>query len=194
MAARRCSIRFRSRPNAGSLVTIIGANGAGKSTLLNAIMGVLPSTGSVALDDRRIDLLPLEQRVVSGMCLVPERRELFNDLTVEDNLRLGAFRTQARRASARARSRVCAVSEAQGTPRADRRHLVRRRASDARHGARADGKAEAADARRAEPRAGTADRARNLPRAHGAAAIRRHDPVWSSRMRARRCRSPTTPM
>jgi branched-chain amino acid transport system ATP-binding protein len=78
--------------DAGSLVTIIGANGAGKSTLLNAIMGILPSRGSVALDGRRIEALPLEQRVVSGMCLVPERRELFSDLTVEDNLRLGAFR------------------------------------------------------------------------------------------------------
>ncbi|MET0442989.1 MAG: ABC transporter ATP-binding protein [Pseudorhodoplanes sp.] len=80
------------KADAGSLVTIIGANGAGKSTLLNAIMGVLPSKGSVALDDRPIGLLPLEQRVVRGMCLVPERRELFNDLSVEDNLRLGAFR------------------------------------------------------------------------------------------------------
>jgi branched-chain amino acid transport system ATP-binding protein len=80
------------KAEAGSLVTIIGANGAGKSTLLNAIMGVLPSRGSVSLAEQPIDRLPLEQRVVNGMCLVPERRELFSDLSVEDNLRLGAFR------------------------------------------------------------------------------------------------------
>ncbi len=80
------------KADAGSLVTIIGANGAGKSTLLNAIMGILPARGGIFLDDRRVDALPLEQRVVNGMCLVPERRELFSDLTVEDNLKLGAFR------------------------------------------------------------------------------------------------------
>lgn len=77
---------------AGSLVTIIGSNGAGKSTLLNAIMGILPCRGTIALSDRSVESLPLEQRVTAGMCLIPERRELFSDLTVEDNLRLGAFR------------------------------------------------------------------------------------------------------
>ena len=80
------------KADAGSLVTIIGANGAGKSTLLNAIMGILPSTGRIRLGQQPIEMLPLEQRVANGMCLVPERRELFSDLTVEDNLRLGAFR------------------------------------------------------------------------------------------------------
>jgi branched-chain amino acid transport system ATP-binding protein len=92
---------------AGSLVTIIGANGAGKSTLLNAIMGVLPAKGGIALDDRPVEWLPLEQRVVLGLCLVPERRELFPDLTVEDNLRLGAFR-RARGERAAALDRIYA--------------------------------------------------------------------------------------
>jgi branched-chain amino acid transport system ATP-binding protein len=76
----------------GSIVTVIGANGAGKSTLLNAIMGVLPSTGSIAFDDQTMRHQLVEQRVGQGLCLVPEKRELFGTMTVEDNLRLGAYR------------------------------------------------------------------------------------------------------
>ena len=76
----------------GALVTIIGANGAGKSTLLNAVMGVLPSRGAIRFDGREVGALALEARVGLGLSLVPERRELFADLSVEDNLRLGAFR------------------------------------------------------------------------------------------------------
>ena len=76
----------------GALVTILGANGAGKSTLLNAVMGVLPSRGGIRFDGRPIEALALEARVALGLSLVPERRELFADLCVEDNLRLGAFR------------------------------------------------------------------------------------------------------
>ncbi len=76
----------------GALVTILGANGAGKSTLLNAIMGILPVKGSIRFDGRALEQLPLETRVACGLSLVPERRELFPDLTVEDNLQLGGFR------------------------------------------------------------------------------------------------------
>ena len=76
----------------GALVTILGANGAGKSTLLNAIMGILPVKGSIRFGGRAIEQLPLESRVACGLSLVPEKRELFADLTVEDNLRIGGFR------------------------------------------------------------------------------------------------------
>ncbi len=79
---------------AASLVTIIGANGAGKSSLLNALMGVVSAQGTIFFAERRVEKLPLEARVAAGMSLVPERRELFPDLSVEDNLRLGAFRRQ----------------------------------------------------------------------------------------------------
>ncbi len=75
-----------------AIVTVIGANGAGKTTLLNAIMGAMKGRGRVGFDGRPIGDLPLESRVAAGLCLVPERRELFSSMAVEDNLLLGAFR------------------------------------------------------------------------------------------------------
>ncbi|OZI63494.1 ABC transporter ATP-binding protein [Bordetella genomosp. 11] len=81
---------------AGSIVTVIGANGAGKSTMLNAIMGALPQTGQASgqvwLDGKDVSAWPVERRVGAGMSLVPERRELFASMSVEDNLLLGGFR------------------------------------------------------------------------------------------------------
>lgn len=85
--------------NAGEIVTIIGANGAGKTTLLNAIMGILPLSGSVLLRGQQIARLEIEDRVAAGMCIVPEHRELFGTMTVEDNLRLGAFRVARAKAA-----------------------------------------------------------------------------------------------
>ena len=76
------------------IVTIIGANGAGKTTLLNAIMGILPLTGDVAFAGEDIQQLEIEDRVAAGLCLVPEHRELFATMNVEDNLQLGAFRSR----------------------------------------------------------------------------------------------------
>jgi len=79
----------------GAIVTVIGANGAGKTTLLNAIMGVRPATGALAFDGEDIGAIPLETRVARGLCLVPERRELFSNMSVADNLLLGGFRRTA---------------------------------------------------------------------------------------------------
>ena len=76
----------------GALVTVIGSNGAGKTTLLNAIMGLLKARGRIGFRDAEISAVALESRVQSGLCLVPERRELFADMPVEDNLLLGGFR------------------------------------------------------------------------------------------------------
>ncbi len=77
---------------AGKVITVIGPNGAGKSTLLNALMGVLPSRGTIEYDGRDVGLLSLEERVMLGMALVPETRALFATMSVEDNLLLGAYR------------------------------------------------------------------------------------------------------
>ena len=76
----------------GGIVTIIGANGAGKSTTLRAISGLVRlSGGAIWLGDQRIDELPPEQIVAAGIGHVPEGRRVFPDLTVEENLRTGAF-------------------------------------------------------------------------------------------------------
>jgi branched-chain amino acid transport system ATP-binding protein len=75
-----------------AIVTVIGANGAGKTTLLNAIMGVMKGKGSIRFDGKTAADLSLEARVANGLCLVPERRELFASMPVEDNLLLGGFR------------------------------------------------------------------------------------------------------
>jgi branched-chain amino acid transport system ATP-binding protein len=76
----------------GQVITVIGPNGAGKSTLLNALMGVLPSTGGVQFDGQDLSGATLEDRVMMGLALVPEKRELFTTMPVEDNLVLGGYR------------------------------------------------------------------------------------------------------
>lgn len=75
----------------GSIVTVIGPNGAGKSTLLNAFMGVLPMAGGTLQFAGLTETGGIEARVGHGMCLVPEKRELFATMTVEDNLLLGGY-------------------------------------------------------------------------------------------------------
>ena len=86
-AVRGVSIAIR----AGEIVTVIGANGAGKTTLLNALMGVLPSSGSIRFEGADLGRHEIEDRVRLGLALVPEKRELFGAMSVEDNLLLGAF-------------------------------------------------------------------------------------------------------
>ncbi len=77
---------------AGRVVTIVGPNGAGKSTTLNALMAVLPSRGQVVFDGIDLADVTLEERVMLGLALVPEKRELFGTMPVEDNLLLGGYR------------------------------------------------------------------------------------------------------
>jgi branched-chain amino acid transport system ATP-binding protein len=81
----------------GQVVTIIGPNGAGKSTTLDALMAVLPSRGQVVFDGVDLADVSLEERVMLGLALVPEKRELFGTMPVEDNLVLGGFRAMKQR-------------------------------------------------------------------------------------------------
>ena len=75
----------------GQIVSVIGPNGAGKTTLLGAVMGLLPSKGTLRFEGADLGSLDVESRVERGLCLVPEKRELFGELSVLDNLMLGAY-------------------------------------------------------------------------------------------------------
>ncbi|MBS0248647.1 MAG: ABC transporter ATP-binding protein [Proteobacteria bacterium] len=75
----------------GSIVAIVGANGAGKTTALSALMGLLPSTGSIRYRSRQFLQSDVASRVAHRLTLVPETRDLFVEMSVEENLRLGAF-------------------------------------------------------------------------------------------------------
>lgn len=77
---------------AGNIVSVLGPNGAGKSTLLNSVGGILPSTGKVRFDGEDISNIPVEERLMRGIALVPEKRELFGSMTIAENLLLGGFR------------------------------------------------------------------------------------------------------
>ncbi|WP_042693875.1 ABC transporter ATP-binding protein [Azospirillum sp. B506] len=95
----------------GGIVTLIGPNGAGKTTTLSAIMGLLPSSGQILFDGDGEEAPDVETMVVRGMNLVPEKRELFGSMTIEDNLLLGAFqrRRQGHRDHAGTLSEVYAL-------------------------------------------------------------------------------------
>jgi branched-chain amino acid transport system ATP-binding protein len=76
---------------AGQIVTIVGPNGAGKSTTMRALMRLLPAEGRVRFDGESLAGVDTETLVARGLVLVPETRALFADMSVEDNLLLGAF-------------------------------------------------------------------------------------------------------
>ena len=80
------------RVDAGELVALVGANGAGKTTLLRTLSGVQPASGgTIHFQQRDMARCSARQRVQMGMVQVPEGRQVFGPLSVEDNLRLGAF-------------------------------------------------------------------------------------------------------
>lgn len=87
----------------GQIVSVIGPNGAGKTTLLGAAMGLLPSKGTLRFEGEDLHGLDVEARVERGLCLVPEKRELFGELSVLDNLMLGAYTRRLARAELRRR-------------------------------------------------------------------------------------------
>src|SRR5262250_866508 len=80
------------RLDAGEIVVIVGPNGAGKSTVMKAVFGLVAlREGLIAFDDEEISELPTEQRVRRGLAYVPQERNVFVSLTVQENLEMGAF-------------------------------------------------------------------------------------------------------
>lgn len=86
-AVKNISFNFR----AGEITTLIGSNGAGKTSTLKALMGLLPSTGEILLGQKNINLMRTSQRLKQKMTLCPEGRGIFPNLTVFDNLMIGAY-------------------------------------------------------------------------------------------------------
>lgn len=93
------------------VVVMLGANGAGKTTMLKAIAGLLPADpqARIALDGRELQSLPARLRVEAGIALVPEGRGIFGELTVRENLQLGAYPARARASEAANLERVLAL-------------------------------------------------------------------------------------
>ena len=82
---------------AGELTTIVGANASGKSTFINSLSGIhFQKSGTITFEERRIELLPPHRRVDAGIIQIPEGRLLFPDMSVEENLEMGAYTSQAR--------------------------------------------------------------------------------------------------
>ena len=130
----------------GEAVGVIGPNGAGKTTLMRVISGLVPMReGAMTLEGVSIGGLPAHRIVEQGIAHVPENRRLFPRLSVEENLRIGAFIPRGAAAFRRAaRLGLQPVSPAERPPRAIGRHAFRRRAADVRHRPRADVEAETA--------------------------------------------------
>ena len=141
---------------AGEAVGVIGPNGAGKTTLMRVISGLIrPTRGTIAMEGTDVVATPAHRIVGLGIAHVPENRRLFPRLTVEDNLKMGAFMPAgARQVRATAGGRVRSLPAPEGAPQPDGRHHVGRRAADVRHRPRADERSQAAAARRAVGRPG----------------------------------------
>ena len=137
----------------GKIVTLIGSNGAGKSTTLKAVAGLVrPKSGEILLDGTNLVGKSTDQIVSSGVTLVPEGRRVFSNLTVAENLRIGAY----------LRKDSLADDLARVYDLFPRRDALRRRAADAGRRPGADGQAEAHHDGRTVARPRADRRARDL--------------------------------
>jgi branched-chain amino acid transport system ATP-binding protein len=94
----------------GGMTTLMGANGAGKTTTLRAVMGsIAPRGGRVLFDGEDVTALPPHSKTARGLVLVPEGRQVFAEMSVEENLEMGAFASRARRRAAARLEQVYAM-------------------------------------------------------------------------------------
>ncbi len=93
-AVKNINFEFKSR----EITTLIGSNGAGKTSTLKAMMGLLPSTGEILLDDKNLNVLSVSDRLKEKITLCPEGRGIFPNLTVFDNLMIGAYQNKSHKA------------------------------------------------------------------------------------------------
>jgi branched-chain amino acid transport system ATP-binding protein len=105
-ALNRVSLKVGDR----EIVTIVGCNGAGKSTLLRTICGLhKPAAGDMDFNGSDLIELPVHEIVEVGICMVPEERRVFRDMTVLENLEMGAFTSRARQVKDSTMSWVCEI-------------------------------------------------------------------------------------
>ncbi len=130
----------------GETVALVGANGAGKTSLLKAVMGLAPpSGGRIWLDGVEVTGSTPAAMAAKGVALCPEGREMFGDLTVKENLELGALALRLSRPELARRLEAVygPVPQTQRTGRPADQHALRRRAADGGHGPGPDGPAPA---------------------------------------------------
>ncbi len=136
--------------DAGEIVTLLGANGAGKTTTLRVISGLIhPTEGAVRFDGKDISRLQPHRIVELGISHVPEGRQLFPHMSVEENLALGAYIARARQRGIKGTDgrAVHAVPTPEGTAQAACRNAFGRRAADGGDRPRPDDAAQAAHPR-----------------------------------------------
>ena len=170
----------------GELVAVLGANGAGKTTLMRALSGLIrPIDGQVRFLGERIDRLAGDRIARAGLILVPEGRQVFPELSVIDNLRLGAYARTSADETSRIEKLLNRFPALEARRHQRGRTPLRRRAADACRRARPDGATRGADARRTV--------ARTCPKASGdlydlLAELREREPLSFSWTRWRRLR------
>ena len=132
--------------NAGEIVTLIGANGAGKSTTLRAISGLVPANGGrIVMEGKDITLLPADKIVKLGIGHSPEGRRVFANMSVRENLELGAYTRRDRAGIKQDFDRALTLfPRSAGAYQPECRDAVRRRAADAGDGPCPDGPPETA--------------------------------------------------